>query len=67
MKYKGKTPEEIARSCCRALCVKRGLLALVCLLYFVITLWLIWWRDAGGLAILLGYPLLILFTVLIRV
>lgn len=67
MKYKGKTPEEIARSCCRALCVKRGLLALVCLLYFVITLWLIWWRDAGGLAILLGYPLLILFTVLIKV
>lgn len=67
MKYKGKTPEEIARSCCRALRVKRGLLALVCFLYFVITLWLIWWRDAGGLAILLGYPLLILFTVLIRV
>lgn len=67
MRYKGKTPEEIVRSCCRELRVKRGLRVLVCLLYFVIALWLIWWRDAGGLAILLGYPLLILVTALIEV
>lgn len=62
MKCKGKTPEEIAREYRRGLRMKQGLLVLACVLYFAVLFWLIWRRNAGILAVLLGGLLLALCT-----
>ncbi len=67
MKYTGKTPEEIVREYRRGLRMKQGLLILVYVVYFVAALWLIWWKKAGSLTVLLSCLLLALCIVLLKI